>query len=388
MPRMDIDIDVPAFLQDQLEKAPEELQGLFLQFQELWERKLWKQLTDSLEEFYALPSARPFKVDLYNSFISTFSKHINQLKLVSFGIDAANEYEDRTEALAFMQSLAKQVDHDSTRDAFVFATIEVARIKLSLGDLDGARNSNTSAGATLDEFDSVDTVVHAAFYKVSAEYYKAKADYTAYYRTALLYLACVKTEQLQLSEAQSRAYDLSIAALLGETTYNFGELLLHPILDSLKSTQHAWLIDFLDALNAGDLAKFEAQLKNLPKERLLEQSISFLRQKICLMALIEAVFRRPAHERVLDFQTIATETRLPREEVEHLLMKALALKLIKGSIDQIDANIAISWVQPRVLNRSQIASMHKRLLEWSSDVKRLESHMKSNAKSFIEVNGS
>jgi len=49
----------------------------------------------------------------------------------------------------------------------------------------------------------------------------------------------------------------------------------------------------------------------------------FLRQKICLMALIESVFARDAYDRTMSFQTISEETRLPLDEVEHLIMKAL-----------------------------------------------------------------
>lgn len=385
MPRMEIDIDVPAFLQSQLEEAPEQLQGYFLQFEDLWERKLWKQLTDLLVEFYAIPESKPYRMPLYNSFTNTFAKHINQLKLVSFGIAASNEYDNQEEALSFMESLSKQVDHPASKDAFVFATIESARIKLLLGDVAGAQEATQKAGKTLDEFDAVDTIIHAAYYRVSADYHKAKAEYTSYYRNALLYLACVKTEDLPLPEAQERAYDLSIAALLGDTIYNFGELLLHPILESLENTEHAWLKDFLMALNSGDLVKFESLLGNLSKQPLLEQSLSFLRQKICLMSLIETIFKRPAHDRILPFHTIATETRLPVFEVEHLIMKALSLKLIKGSIDQVDSTVTITWVQPRVLNMQQIGSMHGRLLEWSADVKKLETHMHSNASSFIQV---
>jgi 26S proteasome regulatory subunit N9 len=41
------------------------------------------------------------------------------------------------------------------------------------------------------------------------------------------------------------------------------------------------------------------------------------------MALIEAVFKRTASNRSMTFQTIAEEVRLPRDEVEHLVMKAL-----------------------------------------------------------------
>jgi len=49
----------------------------------------------------------------------------------------------------------------------------------------------------------------------------------------------------------------------------------------------------------------------------------FLRQKICLMALIESVFARGAYDRTMSFQMISEETRLPLDEVEHLIMKAL-----------------------------------------------------------------
>lgn len=68
-------------------------------------------------------------------------------------------------------------------------------------------------------------VVNAGYYLVAAEYSKVKADYGPYYKNALLYLACVDVDQ-ELSEAdrKQRAHDLCIAALLGDTIYNFGEL--------------------------------------------------------------------------------------------------------------------------------------------------------------------
>lgn len=56
---------------------------------------------------------------------------------------------------------------------------------------------------------------------------------------------------------------------------------------------------------------------------ILQENYAFLRQKICLMALIESVFNRNADSRTMSFQTIAEETRLPIDEVEHLVMKAL-----------------------------------------------------------------
>jgi 26S proteasome regulatory subunit N9 len=59
------------------------------------------------------------------------------------------------------------------------------------------------------------------------------------------------------------------------------------------------------------------------QQPILQENYAFLRQKICLMALIESVFKRAADNRTMTFQTIAEETRLPLDEVEHLVMKAL-----------------------------------------------------------------
>lgn len=47
------------------------------------------------------------------------------------------------------------------------------------------------------------------------------------------------------------------------------------------------------------------------------------------MALIESVFKRNVTERgSMTFATIAQETRLPIEEVEHLLMKAMRFVIL------------------------------------------------------------
>jgi 26S proteasome regulatory subunit N9 len=113
------------------------------------------------------------------------------------------------------------------------------------------------------------------------------------------------------------------------------------------------------------------------------------------MALIEAVFKRSANNRTMTFQTIAEETRLPRDEVEHLVMKALryglglrliracltshlfgSLKLIRGNIDQVDERAHIDWVQPRVLSRPQIGALADRLTAWIDRLGNVDSMFK------------
>lgn len=71
---------------------------------------------------------------------------------------------------------------------------------------------------------SVDPIINASFYKVSADYYKAKAAYPQYYHNALLFLSSVQLEDLSGLERVERAHDLAISALLGDGLYNFGEL--------------------------------------------------------------------------------------------------------------------------------------------------------------------
>lgn len=62
----------------------------------------------------------------------------------------------------------------ASQDAFVYATVAVASIQLRLGDYDEARKKLDECEKILDGFDSVETVVHASFYRANAEYYKVR----------------------------------------------------------------------------------------------------------------------------------------------------------------------------------------------------------------------
>ena len=197
-------------------------------------------------------------------------------------------------------------------------------------------------------------------------------DFANYYRNALLYLACIDLSSLTPDERHQRAYYLSVAALVSNSIYNFGELLLHPILDDLaQSEDDAWLRDLLFAYNRGDLAGYDVLSDQIAHNKLLSEHSVHLRQKIYLASLTEAVFRRPPHDRTMTFATIAQETKVKPDEIEHLIMKALSLGLLRGTIDQVDQVAHITWVQPKVLDMKQIGNMRQRLLEWDSSINHL-----------------
>lgn len=104
---------------------------------------------------------------------------------------------------------------------------------------------------------------------------------------------------------------------------------------------------------------------------LLKEHQTFLYQKISLAALTETIFRRPPHDRAMTFTEISQETKVQPKEIEHLIMKALSLGLVKGQIDQVAEIARINWVQPKVLDMKQIESMRGRLKEWDASVNQL-----------------
>ncbi|KAG1734858.1 hypothetical protein EDD22DRAFT_787811 [Suillus occidentalis] len=58
-----------------------------------------------------------------------------------------------------------------------------------------------------------------------------------------------------MSSTVSTHGDLGISAFLGDTIYNFGELLMHPILDALDNTQYDWIKKLLFTSNEGNGAQ-------------------------------------------------------------------------------------------------------------------------------------
>ncbi|KAK0216544.1 hypothetical protein EDD85DRAFT_894700 [Armillaria nabsnona] len=361
------------FIAAALSGTPSELHPFFESFRTLHTRKLWHQLTLKLFQFFDHPASKPFRVHVFEQFVRDFEGKINQLRLVEMGVKVSKEIDNPQNHLTFLTSLLSRIDTEKAKEAHVLLLTTIAHAKLLYGDLEGTRTDMDSAWKVLDNLEGVDNGVNAAYYLLAADYYKAKAEYAPYYRNSLLYLACVDpATDMTPEERLVRAHDLGISAFLGDSIYNFGELLMHPILDALNGTPHEWIKKLLFTFNEGSIGKFEALAPLFPQEPILQENFPFLRQKICLMALIESVFKRHADNRTMSFQTISEETRLPLDEVEHLVMKALSLKLIRGSLDQVDQKARITWVQPRVLSREQIGGVAKRLEEWVNKLSAVE----------------
>lgn len=104
--------------------------------------------------------------------------------------------------------------------------------------------------------------------------------------------------------------------------------------------------------NSGDLVVAEDQLM----------------EKVRLLAIMEQVFRRQSKDRRISFSELSAAAQIEENSIEVLVMKALALGLVKGTIDQIDQVATFTWVQPRVLDLAQLSDMHARLGQWLQQV--------------------
>lgn len=87
---MDLDA-IPNFLAEQRDAAPADAQPIYLKLEDLWERKLWHELTDDLLEFFRSEESSSQRLDIYKTFIPTFADKINQLKRVSLALQASTQ---------------------------------------------------------------------------------------------------------------------------------------------------------------------------------------------------------------------------------------------------------------------------------------------------------
>uniref|UniRef100_A0A2P2HY97 26S proteasome non-ATPase regulatory subunit 13 n=1 Tax=Hirondellea gigas TaxID=1518452 RepID=A0A2P2HY97_9CRUS len=369
---------VEAYLAAKKESSSPELSKVFAELEELYTKKLWHQLTLGLVKLVKVPEMQQGTelITLYSSIITEMENKINPLSLVELAEAIYKQYSEPKDAIVFMEKIApKVIDH---KESYVYCKVLIAQVTLhQLKDKEATKTMLDETEKLLDDIDGV-TPVHGRFFRLASELYCQTGAHAEYYRACLRYLGCSEAPFDETERAQ-QAFYIGLAALLGEGIYNFGELLAHPILESLKGTSNEWLMELLLAFNAGNISIFErmrAQWSTQPD--LLAKEME-LREKIRLLCLMEMTFKRKAFDRQLKFEEVAEETGLPVNQVEVMVMRALSLDLVRGSIDQVEQKINITWVQPRVLDKAQLAGMMDRLNLWCKDVDSMQKLLEEQA---------
>ncbi|XP_042008609.1 26S proteasome non-ATPase regulatory subunit 13 homolog A [Salvia splendens] len=362
---------------ESLRNAHPELGEWYNTLSDLYQRKLWHQLTLKLEQFVTLAvfQAGDSLIQLYQNFITDFETKINLLKLAHFAVIVSRQYSEKDAAISYLEGVIEKLRTTSKvriEEPILYINMQIGLFKLEQGGQKECKKLLEEGKSTLDSMTDIDPSVYASYYWISSQYHKARQEFAEFYRSALLYLAYTSVETLSDSFKLDLAFDLSLSALLGENIYNFGELLAHPIIKSLMGTKVEWLYYILEAFNSGDLVRYQELCRvhgaALSSQPALVQNEKKLLEKINILCLMEIIFSRPSEDRTIPLGIIAERTKLTVEDVEYLLMKSLSVHLIEGIIDQVEGTVYVSWVQPRVLGIPQIRSLRDRLDNWVDKV--------------------
>jgi 26S proteasome regulatory subunit N9 len=375
------------FVETQAQATPEVAEDLAA-LGELFSKKLYHELTTALRTFVQSDAARQrgqLLLDLEEKFLSKVESKLNQLQYAMILGDLVVGAVDSTVITAQegIERLKKAVEDKRGRlgaEPSLYLEMEAALLALRGADaaaLESVKKALEEAKPTMDGLTgTTDTAVFRKYYAAASDYRKLVGPPEAFYRAALSLLSYASADDMPLNKRRILATDVALAALSGEGVYNFGEVLATPILDALNHTPNAWLGDLLRIFAAGDVDAFNDCLGKNKNEYLKQPALRakapFVKEKIALLAFMNLVFETPAHERAISFQAIASRARLDLDHVEWLAMRAMALGLVKGVIDEVAQVVEVSWVQPRVLDAGQISHLIEQIDTLSS--KSLKAH--------------
>ena len=265
-----------------------------------------------------------------------------------------------------------------------------------------------SLGAGHGALGGVPADVHAAFYRASAQVSRRTRNWDAFYASGMLYLACADLPTMSVTEKCDWVIALCIAAIAAKGIYVFGDLLTHPVMKEVEpvlTKQNDWRLALAKAMNAGSLAAFTKLSVHFKNEPAFLNKQDFLLDKVRLIAIMESAFERTfstASNSVVDdpedaemtsseasrripLQQLASKIHVSVDQVEPIVMRALARDLIRGSIDQVDEVVVITWVRPRYLDVKQLKVLRHRLSAWEARVRAVERSMHVQGKSEIPV---
>jgi len=365
--------------------------GVYAEFGQLFEKKLWYQLSlaiaKHLKEERAAAARYPGRIlSLYTRFIRDLAEKINPLMYVEFAVagvrdvklDQPGAVDSALDILKDAASVAKGRNEPDSPAATALVMAVSGEVCVAGGKLNDARSFLDRANEALGKVPGLNPLVWAEYYRVCAAYHKARNEAEEFYRAGLNYLGHVVLDDVPQRELFDLSRDLAVAALIGPAIYSLGEFLRNPVSNRLKdNSSTAWLFPLIVAMNCGDMVEFKKILGSVEGKqecadivKVLKEKESTLKEKINILALMELIFKQSATEsgRRITFADIAKATGVSVDDVETLAVHSMALGLIRGTIDQVDQVFEVQWVQPRVLDNTQIQTMIDMLDDWTGKI--------------------
>lgn len=160
--------------------------ALCTQLADLYQRKLWHQITTKLEEVVNSPDFQgELLIKLYNNFIEDFDLKLNKLKLAQLAVLVSRQFKDAAEAEKFLEKVIEKLEATKAigvNEPILFARMQIALLKLQTKDLEKCRDLVEAGASELDGLLDVDPAVHAALHWVTCQLHKAKGEFADFYR--------------------------------------------------------------------------------------------------------------------------------------------------------------------------------------------------------------
>ncbi|KAF6003955.1 26S proteasome non-ATPase regulatory subunit 13 [Cyanidiococcus yangmingshanensis] len=373
---MSAPIDAKTYIEQRAASEPE----LYAQVSDLYQKRLWHQLTQHIvaliEHWQEGGVQSELALSFYHSFLRDFETRLNPLSLAQIvvGLSRLVYRQDAKNAIVFLRHTLGEKGHiERNVAARTLYTSELVRLLLRTGDAadleEAGRLQAEAASLVAAAAGALDPAVSSAYYRAASDYYKVMGSAADFYRHALAFLSCTPTEVLSPDERVEWALDIGMAALLGKDIYNLGEVRQCEVIRALADQAETdWFYRLLVAFETGNIEVFERMVAHQVAEpriqEMLHTNMTMLSQKIRLLRFMRLAAFDATYAGRIPFADAAAECQVALDEVEHMVMKALSEGLVQGSIDQVDQIIIITHVQPRVLDRQDVAKMVGYLESW------------------------
>lgn len=113
------------------------------------------------------------------------------------------------------------------------------------------------------------------------------------------------------------------------------------------------------------------------------KELQHLKNKVRIISFLELLFEVEKDDRSLHFDRIAQHCQIAKLEVEILVMKAMSLELIRGSIDEVEELVHVDWILPRYLSRSHIDIMVRKLGDWGVKMEELIKQVEGQSEELV-----
>ncbi|AFZ81148.1 26S proteasome subunit, putative [Theileria equi strain WA] len=359
------------------------LSDLIIQIRMYLTEKLYHELTGSLITLMSDKNVScDDKIQVFETVVHPLKDSLNTLKFCTL-LRLSSESLDPRVALEHLCKYDKFMEKET--EAFVMLQIAKSYHYVKSNQMKECDTLLDSVKEIVTNTMGLDISVHSSYYHASAFMNKACKNYSQCYKDSIMYLAYTSLNDISDTEKTNIAITLTISAIIAPDCFGFGELIHQPIIETQLKGDHQWLHELLHIFNEGHLQLFDDALER-HKGKIVHTELngheSQLKYKLTLIALLNLAFRKPNKQRCVTFQEIVEHCNIQLNEVEPFILKALACKLIKGSIDHIQEVLRVTWVQPRILDSNKLEFVRQRLKGWITSTNELVSgleQLSSNA---------